>query len=303
MKIITYNAGLLDHFFSNVPESALRARLLGPYLRSAFEKDQIEVALLQEVWSLEDVERLRESLEDQYLILCPSKNILLATGLVTIVRKSANWHLQDFHFFEYHHTYLGSWRAVHEIITGFRRGALFTRLRSSSGMSVVIANTHLTPFEKNWKLRRRQLQSLGARLHDILKPEDVWIIGGDINHSCEYLKPSQKKKSLQVLTDFKATWKLKDPAENLLTYDPQRNSLAAQCKWGNAGKPLNLDRIWMGPADKLSSGSARLYAEEVFTGSHPLSDHYAVMVEIPELKVALQAPVVPEPELAIPTSL
>ena len=280
MKILTYNLGLLDHLFTSVPKAASRSRFFGPYLSESFDREQIDVALLQEIWSLEDVERLRDSLEDRYLVLCPPKEALLASGLVTILRKSWEWKLLDFHFFEYRQLYFGSLRAIHEIITGFRRGAIFTRIENSEGQAMVIANTHLTPFEKNFGLRGRQLQSLSSRLKEILRPTDFLIIGGDINHSTSYLKPADKKKALKVLEDFTKEWRLLDPAENLLTYDPQRNSLAALCKWGNAGKPLSLDRIWLSPADKIDYGPAALYAEKNCAEAYPLSDHFGVTLEI-----------------------
>jgi endonuclease/exonuclease/phosphatase family metal-dependent hydrolase len=295
MKLATLNLGLLYHFFSKVPFYYWRKDHFAPSLHETLRNHELDVVVLQELWKSEDVDLLEKEIESSYLVLRSPARWSERLGLVTLVRRDANLQLSD-HRTHLFRNFLGfNERAFHERITGFLRGYLITSLRDVWGNHFKIVNTHLTPFEKNFRLRQRQLGSLSKNLKKDLQPKDILIIAGDMNHSTAYLKPKHRREALQILESFLKEWRLQDPTAQLETFVPARNSIAGGIYWGNDGKGLCLDRIWIGPRTHIDvEGEARLFADKPIGKNSDgrelhVSDHFGVELSV-RLKGALQQP-------------
>jgi endonuclease/exonuclease/phosphatase family metal-dependent hydrolase len=286
MRIGTLNLGMLHHFFSKVPHYFWRRNQMPLAAEKIFEEAKLDIIQLQELWRLKDVDFLEEHLGEKFVFLRSPLRWEDSLGLVTLVRRSAGLKLLD-HQVHLYRNFLGlNRRAFHESITGYRRGFGMSLLEEPHGRRLRLVNTHLTPFEKNFELRRNQLSDMSRILERYKKPDELLVIGGDMNHSTAYLSESKKQKAERSIQDFLKRWDLVDHTRSLESFAPARNTIAEGCFWGNAGKPLCLDRIWIGPQNQFKLLSpAEIFAHNPIgkesDGSElHLSDHFGVKIEI-----------------------
>ncbi len=279
LEIATLNLGLLNHPFSKVPYYEARRKNVGEFLKNYLAEYYTDVLLLQEAWQPEDQLRIAEALEDSFYVFRHPPKYKDALGLMICLNRKSIAEPLDTGIHLLPGKWWGNARAFHEFICGYLRGAQYLECKLDK-FKVHIFNLHLTPFESLWKLRQHQLKELikfiQARSID---ENDLVIIGGDFNHSTVYLNHSDAQAAEQMFQDLLTEHGFTDTTRHLKTYDPEQNQIAKLVKWGNDGKPLALDRIWI--KGKASEGilEPRLFATECIEsdwGPIPISDHFGV---------------------------
>lgn len=185
LRLLTYNTGLLGRwflFFSVVmPELATRRRVLHDIVLD----DGWDIVLLQEVWDLQDVDRLRAAAEARgYLVYAGSEAHHEEHGLAIAVRAD----LVDADAPQEHaeHAYEQQ-RELEDfpgpgVLRGFLRWSFVHR---ATGVRVHLFNTHATSFPAFARTRDFQMRQLGRAIRSA-PAEDVAFVGGDFNGGAYY---------------------------------------------------------------------------------------------------------------------
>jgi hypothetical protein len=184
LSVLTFNTGLLNRTYLlsrvQVPFTDERAAVMGEEVFSAGH----DIVFLQEVWEVEDAERLQAAAESEgYTVARPDTNKLQReTGLVMAVRSELIGDTPTVDVIQYD-AQCGS-----ENFPGpnLKRGYLHWRfMLADTEAQVDLYNTHLTPFYDKWQTRNLQVRQLGL---DIASQSDdaLVLVGGDFNAGWYY---------------------------------------------------------------------------------------------------------------------
>lgn len=180
LRLLTYNTALLGRWFAFLstvmPELATRRRVLADIVLA----DGWDIVLLQEVWDLQDVDRLRAAAADHgYLVYAGSEAHHEEHGLAIAVRAE----LVDLAAAqEQAEEQYAQQRELEDFPgPGVLRGFLhWSFVHAPTGVRLHLFDTHATSFPSFARTRDFQVRQLGAAVRAI--PEDeVAFIGGDFN--------------------------------------------------------------------------------------------------------------------------
>lgn len=185
LRLLTYNTALLGRwfvFFSVVmPELATRRRVLHDIVLD----DGWDIVLLQEVWDLQDVDRLRAAAAERgYLVYAGSEAHHEEHGLAIAVRAA----LVDTDAPQEHdeRTYEQQREPEDFPGPGVSRGFLrWSFVHATTGVRVHLFTTHATSFPDFARTRDFQMRQLGGAIRSI-PADDVAFIGGDFNGGTYY---------------------------------------------------------------------------------------------------------------------
>ena len=268
LKILTFNAGMLDAPVIHVPK--FQERL--PYLEPALRKDNFDLLSLQEIWPAAEREHLKKfALENDYFYFDGNQQIK-KPELVLLIKKEI---VAGDIAFEEHIYHAQQW---YEPATGYRKSILTARFRLLNGEEVVVANTHLAALSISKKSRARQI----AELTDYFKRQhsDFLVLTGDFNTT-----PFKERgtywplmQELQLVDSHLAV----HPASDGFTHDTINNLTAHSHLVGGQEEPKRLDYIFYGRNDLDSyyyvKDSQIMFTEDIpIDGqNYKLSDHYGL---------------------------
>lgn len=180
LRVLTYNTALLGRWFlfisTVMPELATRRRVLADIVLA----DGWDIVLLQEVWDLQDVDRLRAAaVKHGYLVYTGSEAHHEEHGLAIAVRAA----LVDPDAPQEHreHQYEQQRELEDFPGPGVARGFLeWSFVHATTGARVHLFDTHATSFPDFARTRDFQLRQLGGAVRSVPE-EEVVFIGGDFN--------------------------------------------------------------------------------------------------------------------------
>ena len=185
LRVLTYNTALLGRWFVFVsvvmPELATRRRVLSDLVL----RDGWDIVLLQEIWDLQDVDRLRAAAaEHGYLVYAGSEAHHEEHGLAIAVR--AELVDQDAPQVQREHQYEQQRELEDFPGPGVARGFLeWSFVHAATGVRMHLFDTHATSFPGYYRTRDFQMRQLGGVVRAV--PEDeVSFIGGDFNGGAYY---------------------------------------------------------------------------------------------------------------------
>lgn len=185
LRLLTYNVALLGRWYAFIstvmPELATRREVMADIVLA----DGWDVVLLQEIWDLQDVDRLRTAAAERgYLVYAGSTKHHEEHGLAIAVRAAlvdtAAAQVQDEHPYEQQ-------RELEDFPgPGVLRGFLhWSFVHATTGVRVHLFDTHATSFPSFARTRDFQMRQLGGAVRAV--PEDeVAFIGGDFNGGAYY---------------------------------------------------------------------------------------------------------------------
>ena len=185
LRLLTYNAALLGRWYAFIstvmPELATRREVMADIVLA----DGWDVVLLQEIWDLQDVDRLRAAaVEHGYLVYTGSAKRHEGHGLAIAVRAAlvdtAAAQEQEEQAYEQQ-------RELEDFPgPGILRGFLhWSFVHATTGVRVHLFDTHATSFSSFAPTRDFQMRQLGGAVRAV--PEDeVAFVGGDFNGGAYY---------------------------------------------------------------------------------------------------------------------
>lgn len=180
LRILTYNTALLGRWFlfisTVMPELATRRRVLTDIVLA----DGWDIVLLQEIWDLQDIDRLRAAAAKHgYLVYAGSEAHHEEHGLAIAVRAALVD--ADAPQERREHSYEQQRELEDFPGPGVVRGFLeWSFVHANSGARVHLFDTHATSFPSFARTRDFQVRQLGGAVRSV--PEDeVVFIGGDFN--------------------------------------------------------------------------------------------------------------------------
>jgi exonuclease III len=141
---------------------------------------KFDVILLQELWSAKLAPFIAKAKEHGYDLFFGADRGYedgLAIFVKSTLLKDAKHKRLRWHPFE-HQDPIENFPGV-----GVQRGFLHLEFETPKLGKLHIYNTHLQSFRKYWKKRNFQARELGLSVEEHTAPEDVVIVGGDINAS------------------------------------------------------------------------------------------------------------------------
>lgn len=185
LRLLTYNTALLGRWFAFIstvmPELATRRRVLSDIVLA----DGWDIVLLQEIWDLQDVDRLRAAAKEHgYLVYAGSEAHHEEHGLAIAVRAALVDQDQPQERSEHQYE---QQRELEDfpgpgVLRGFLRWSF---VHAPTGVRLHLFDTHATSFPGFARTRDFQVRQLGGAVRAI--PEDeVAFIGGDFNGGAYY---------------------------------------------------------------------------------------------------------------------
>lgn len=162
------------------------------------------------------------------------------------------------------------------------KGVLRTRILLPDHTQIDVYNTHLNAgvhigLDLSDKVRERQLEQLSKWIES--RSQDLTaIIMGDTNSPEDSVNYDQMKQSFQAL-DLYRLFHFSGPEYLGYTWDAQENAWIPQLpEW--MMQPMRIDYIWLRGCKNPLLYDARVAFKENVKKGKPLSDHFAVHVEV-----------------------
>lgn len=185
LSVLSQNVGLLDakiFFFFDYKRTPLLAERRDE-LFDVFVRDEPDVALFQEVWIGEDVERFVDAARERGYLVSVGERFFHDDGLLLAVKESI---VKDGAFVdEGRGTYEHQDGLEYFPGPGIKRGYQWVRFEHVDAGEIVVFNTHMQAFAEQWANRARQARELGLAVQREAGSA-LAIVGGDLNSGPYY---------------------------------------------------------------------------------------------------------------------
>ena len=189
LKIATWNLDLLDRTGARSPNYVIRSERIQFFLADYLKREQPDILMLQEVWKEPDYARTIDTAAKAgyfsvgSLASGPNHGLLMfiKPGTVAGVEASGFSPLNGYGWVSF------------EWLGRIQRGLLWAKVKLSDNRSLIVTNTHLTPFVTYVGTRFKQTTAMTALLKFMSYKRDYIIAGGDFNIAADFATRSQKK--------------------------------------------------------------------------------------------------------------
>lgn len=187
LRILDYNVALLDaKLFGLIPYTAtpdLDTR--APILFDLVLAEGFDIVAMQEVWRVQDVDRLRDAAEKAGYWVAVSDRSGMTDGLAIAVKKSLSPEPTEVGGESYDVPASG---LEFFPAPGLNRAFMWTKFEVEGLGTVVVYDTHASAFPESYPDRMSNVRQLGLHLRNNTTDDQLVFLGGDMNGAPYYRK-------------------------------------------------------------------------------------------------------------------
>jgi endonuclease/exonuclease/phosphatase family metal-dependent hydrolase len=232
LKVITFNAGMLNNMFYKVANYKQRVKFLIDFIK----KQEFDLLLFQEIWNEFEINALNKFAGDEFIAFNGNPKNKYKHGLFMLIRKelvNGTVNLNEYFFKN---------QAAYETISHYAKGFLSASFQLNNGKTITVIDTHLvTVFYFTKGTREKQVVELSDYMSKI--KSDYLVLSGDFNST-----PDQKEKVYRpIISNFHfldTTRAIHSFDNELFTYDIDANAIAKDSYLkGSNNKKTKIDYI------------------------------------------------------------